>query len=224
MSKGLLRKGSIGKDLISPVGDARRAAVFLDKDGTLIEDVPYNVDPDLVVFTPHALAALLMLTRAGYALVVVTNQSGLASGRFSTDEFFALRHALTRRLREEGGIELAGFQFCPHAPDAGGDPICLCRKPAPGMLEQAAVAGGFDLSRSWMIGDILDDIEAGRRAGCRTVLLDVGNETVWRMSSLRVPDYRCPDLLGAARVITDAGFGIDTFGGGRRSSPLAVTQ
>jgi histidinol phosphatase-like enzyme len=69
------------------------------------------------------------------------------------------------------------------------------------MLRQAASDHGVDLERSWMIGDILDDVEAGRRAGCRTVLLDVGNETVWRMSALREPHHRCPDLLHAADLI-----------------------
>jgi histidinol-phosphate phosphatase family protein len=231
LREGSLREGSISQDRIhdaptseAAIHDPRRAAVFLDKDGTLIEDVPYNVDPDLVVFTPHALSALVLLARAGYALVVVTNQSGLAHGRFSAAGFSVLRRALTRRLRQEAGIELAGFQFCPHAPDASGDPVCLCRKPAPGMLEQAAVASGFDLSRSWMIGDILDDIEAGRRAGCRTVLLDVGNETVWRMTALRQPNYRCADLLEAARIITGAGFGIGTVGVGRHATRFSVAQ
>jgi hypothetical protein len=83
-------------------------------------------------------------------------------------------------------------------------PGCLCRKPAPGLLRQAARAHRIDLQRSWMIGDILDDIEAGRRAGCRPVLLDVGSETVWRMSPLRTPHHRAPNLLEAARAIIAA--------------------
>ena len=180
---------------------AGRPAVFLDKDGTLIEDVPYNVDPELVVFTRHALPALAMLSGAGFALVVVTNQPGLESGRFSPGQFETLQRALVERLREEGGIELDGFEVCPHLPDAQGQPVCACRKPAPGMIERCATANGFDLSRSWMVGDILNDIEAGRRAGCRTVLLDVGSETLWEMSPLREPHHRCADLLEAARVI-----------------------
>ena len=81
---------------------------------------------------------------------------------------------------------------------------CLCRKPAPGLLHQAARTRNLDLARSWMVGDILDDVEAGRRAGCRSVLLDVGHETVWRLSPLRTPHFRAGDLLEAARHIVAA--------------------
>ena len=179
---------------------AARPAVFIDKDGTLIVDVPYNVDAALLRFTPHALEGLQLLDRAGYALVVVTNQPGIAAGRFTRAEFARLQHALVTRVWQEAGVELAGFYTCPHAPAAPAT-ACLCRKPAPGMLRQAALAHGFDLGRSWMIGDILDDVEAGRRAGCRSVLLDVGNETEWRRSPLREPQHRAADLLEAARHI-----------------------
>ena len=179
---------------------AARPAVFIDKDGTLIVDVPYNVDAALLRFTPHALEALQLLDRAGYALVVVTNQPGIAAGRFTRAEFARLQHALVTRVLHVAGVELAGFYTCPHAPAAPAS-ACLCRKPAPGMLRQAALAHRFDLGRSWMIGDILDDVEAGRRAGCRSVLLDVGNETEWRRSPLREPQHRAADLLDAARHI-----------------------
>ena len=92
---------------------------------------------------------------------------------------------------------LGGFYYCPHLPDAG----CGCRKPEPGLLERAARERGIDLAVSWMIGDILDDIEAGRRAGCRTILLDVGNETEWRLSDARRPDHVAADLAEAAQII-----------------------
>jgi histidinol-phosphate phosphatase family protein len=187
-----------------PLPPSGRRAVFLDKDGTLVVDVPYNVDPARVRFTPHALEALRLLDDAGFALFVVTNQPGLASGRFSRAEFAHLQQALTARVRAEAGVELAGFYACPHAPAASAALACLCRKPAPGMLRQAARAHRIDLARSWMVGDILDDVEAGRRAGCRSVLLDVGNETIWRLSPLREPTHRATDLLDAARFIVDA--------------------
>ena len=188
-------------DLPATLRARTRRVVFIDKDGTLVVDVPYNVDPARLHFTPHALEGLRALQRAGYALVVVTNQPGLAAGRYSRAEFARLQRALGERLRREGGIELAGFYTCPHAPAPSPALACLCRKPAPGMLRQAALTHGFDLRRSWMVGDILDDIEAGHRAGCRAVLLDVGNETVWRRSPLREPDHRVSDLLEAARLI-----------------------
>jgi histidinol-phosphate phosphatase family protein len=184
--------------------DGGAPAVFLDKDGTLVENVPFNVDPTLLRFTAKAPEALRLLSHAGYALAVVTNQPGIAGGRFSKAAFDILRRSLVDRIRDEAGVAVAAFEFCPHLPDPSGRPACACRKPQPGMLERAALAGRFDLSRSWMIGDILDDVEAGRRAGCRTVLLDVGNETQWQWSPIRVPDLRCGDLLEAATLIAGA--------------------
>ena len=186
-----------------PVPPARRghAAIFIDKDGTLVEDVPYNVDPERLRFAPHALEGLRLLASAGFPLVVVSNQPGLAAGYFTRAEFGRLRHALTERIRLEAGVDLAGIFVCPHAPAANVGTSCLCRKPAPGLLRQAAVVHGLDLARCWVVGDILDDVEAGRRVGCRSVLLDVGNETEWRLSPLRTPHYRCADLLDAAQAI-----------------------
>jgi len=181
---------------------AARPAVFIDKDGTLIVDVPYNVDAALLRFTPHALEGLQLLDRAGYALVVVTNQPGIAAGRFTRAEFARLQHALVTRVWQEAGVELAGFYTCPHAPAAPAT-ACLCRKPAPGMLRQAALAHGFDLGRSWMIGDILDDVEAGERAGCHTVLVDRGNETRWRAGRLRTPRAIVYDFADAVSFILD---------------------
>jgi D-glycero-D-manno-heptose 1,7-bisphosphate phosphatase len=180
-----------------------RPAIFLDKDGTLIEDVPYNVDPARLVFTAGALPALALLAEAGYALVVVTNQPGLASGRFSRSDFALLERALMRRVLDEAGVDIAAVYACPHAPAVGRSPACLCRKPAPGLLRRASLEQRLDLTRSWMVGDILDDIEAGRRAGCRTVLLDVGHETLWRLSPLRTPHHRCRDLFEAAQLIVE---------------------
>jgi histidinol-phosphate phosphatase family protein len=178
-----------------------QAAVFLDKDGTLVENVPYNVDPALLRFTRGAIGALQLLADAGYRLFVVSNQPGIALGRFDTAALARLREALDDRLRSHG-VQLAGFYTCPHAPATDDAmPGCDCRKPAPGLLRRAAEEHDIDLSRSWMVGDILDDIEAGRRAGCRTVLLDVGNETVWRSGPLREPHCRATDLLAAARLM-----------------------
>lgn len=174
----------------------QRRAVFLDKDGTLVVDVPYNVDPARLRFTPGALPALRVLQAAGYALVIVSNQPGLALGRFDVPAWTRLQAALLQRLRA-AGLVIDGLYWCPHAPAAG----CGCRKPAAGLLRQAAQDHRLDLARSWMVGDILDDVEAGRRAGCRSVLLDVGHETVWAPGVDRVPGYRAADLLDAARYI-----------------------
>lgn len=170
-----------------------RPAVFIDKDGTLVENVPYNVDPARLSFRPGALAALQALDAQGFALLVVTNQSGLAQGLFSRAQFARLQAALEARLLDEAGIRLLGVEVCPHAPGPTGAPRCLCRKPAPGMLQRAACRHGLDLARSWMVGDILDDVEAGHRAGCRSILLDSGGETLWRRTPMREPDIACDD-------------------------------
>jgi D-glycero-D-manno-heptose 1,7-bisphosphate phosphatase len=208
---------------LSVPASASRPAVFLDKDGTLVEDVPYNVDPARLVFTAGALPALALLAEAGYALVVVTNQPGLASGRFSRSDFALLERALMRRGRDEAGVDIAAVYACPHAPAVGRSPACLCRKPAPGLLRRASLEMRLDLARSWMVGDTLDDIEAGRRAGCRTVLLDVGHETLWRMSPLRTPHHRCGDLFEAAQRIVEA-TGEHLDASPRRASALAATE
>jgi len=176
-------------------------AVFLDKDGTLIVNASYVADPRRLRFARNALAALRQLDLAGYALIVITHQPQLATGPFTMLEFAALRRTLIGRVRDEASVSLAGFYACPHAPGANGEPRCGCRKPMPGLLRAAALAHGLDLEHCWMVGDSLNDIEAGRRAGCRTVLLDVGNETEWRVSPLRTPHRRCADLLDAAQFI-----------------------
>lgn len=185
-------------------GAARlRAGLFIDKDGTLIENVPYNVDPALLRFMPGAGEALAQLQRAGLALVIVTNQSGLARGRFTRAEFARLQHVLLQRLQDEFGVAIDDLVLCPHAPDADGRPACLCRKPAPGMLISMAHRHGLDLTRCWMLGDTLDDVEAGHRAGGGGLLFDSGGETVWRRSPLREPDAVFTDWAAVARYLLD---------------------
>ncbi|OWQ90005.1 hypothetical protein CDN98_05845 [Roseateles terrae] len=164
-----------------------RPCLFLDKDGTLIENVPYNVDPAKLRFMPGAGEALAQLREAGLSLVIVTNQAGIAKGLFTRAQFARLQEVLLRRLQEEFGVVIDDVAVCPHSPDAKGRPACLCRKPAPGMLIRAARAHHLDLARSWMVGDILDDVEAGHRAGARGLLFDSGGETEWRRSPLREP-------------------------------------
>ncbi len=179
------------REMQRPVARAPlRPAVFIDKDGTLVENLPHNTDPRLLRFVPGAGEALARLQAAGLALVIVTNQSGLARGRFTRAEFARLQQILLQRLQEEFGVCIVGVEVCPHGPDSEGRPACLCRKPAPGMLIRAAQRHGLDLKRSWMVGDTLDDVEAGHRAGAGGLLLDSGAETVWRRSPLREPDER----------------------------------
>jgi D-glycero-D-manno-heptose 1,7-bisphosphate phosphatase len=182
----------------------KQPAVFLDKDGTLVEDIPYRADLHGIRFLPDVFAGLRLLKRAGYALVIVTNQSGVAHGYFSEQALARLQESLLRKLFD-AGIPLDGFYYCPHHPDGVVERYavhCPCRKPKPGLLMQAASDLLIDMARSWMIGDILHDVEAGRWAGCRTVLLNNGHETEWHLTEKRWPDHVAKTLLEAARVIT----------------------
>jgi histidinol-phosphate phosphatase family protein len=186
--------------------DGGLKVVFLDKDGTLIEDVPYNVDPRKIRLAAGAAEGLTALHESGYALIVVSNQSGVAHGHFVEPALREVERALRRQLAAFG-VPLAGFYYCPHHPQGKVAPYaaaCRCRKPAPGMLRRAAADLGINLGESWMVGDILDDIEAGRRAGCRTVLINNGNETEWRRGRRRRPHHIAADLAEAARLILDA--------------------
>jgi D,D-heptose 1,7-bisphosphate phosphatase len=181
----------------------KQPAVFLDKDGTLIEDVPYSVDPDRVQLCQGASEGLRSLHAAGYRLIVISNQSGVARGFFPEVGLVAIEQTL-RQLLAAVDVPLTGFYYCPHHPDgliAAYAIDCTCRKPQPGLLLQAAAEHAIDLERSWFIGDILHDVEAGRRAGCRTVLIDNGNETEWLLSPQRLPHHVVSDLSAAARVI-----------------------
>jgi len=188
-------------------------AIFLDKDGTLVDDLPYNVEPQRITLCSGAGPALRLLARLDYRLFVVTNQAGIAFGRLRETDMDTVYDRLQDLLRGEK-LALDGFYYCPHHPDGGVAPYaadCHCRKPMPGLLLKAAHEHGIDLRSSWMIGDILHDVEAGNRAGCRTVLIDNGNETEWRLGPRRVPTRMAPDLYTAAVLIASHA---DTRNGG----------
>lgn len=181
-------------------------AVFLDKDGTLIDNLPYNADPERIRLTKGAGAALKRLQQLGFRLFVVSNQSGIARGLID-DSAMANVFARIEQLLRPDAVALDGFYYCPHWPHgavARYAHACDCRKPAPGMLLRAAREHQLSLASCWMVGDILDDIEAGRRAGCRTVLIDNGNETEWHAGSLRRPHRHAGDLPHAAQLIAQS--------------------
>jgi histidinol-phosphate phosphatase family protein len=171
-------------------------AVFIDKDGTLIHDVPYNVDPKNVQLTMRAGRALRRMKNAGYQLIVVSNQSGVARGLFEEKDLLPINRQI-QTLLAPYGVKVDAFYYCPHGPDDG----CKCRKPMPGMILRAARDNAVDPQISWMIGDILNDVEAGNRAGCRTIHVDNGNETEWIRSDCRQPLYSVKDLAEAAEII-----------------------
>ncbi|WP_408096185.1 D-glycero-alpha-D-manno-heptose-1,7-bisphosphate 7-phosphatase [Peredibacter sp. HCB2-198] len=170
-------------------------AIFFDKDGTLIEDVPFNVDVSKIKFSNGADFAIQKLKDL-FQFHIVTNQKGIALGLFQEIDLTFVRNKMAHMFQELGG-ELHGFHYCPHGPEDG----CECRKPGSLMLEKAAKEHGIILQRSWMIGDILDDIEAGKRAGCKTILINNGHETEWVMNEFREPDHVAQDLFGAALII-----------------------
>lgn len=153
-----------------------RGCVFLDRDGVLNEEVDYLHDPDRVVLVEGAAAAVAALGAAGLAVVVATNQAGIARGMYTERELGAVT-ARIGELLAAAGARLDGTYFCPHHPDAGVGAYrraCRCRKPAPGMLEQAAAELGLDLARSAMVGDKESDLAAARAAGCDAVLVRTG--------------------------------------------------
>jgi D-glycero-D-manno-heptose 1,7-bisphosphate phosphatase len=149
----------------------RGRGVFLDRDGTILDLVPYLHDPDSVRLVPGAAEALRALGQAGWARVLVTNQSGIARGWFTAGDVERVHERMMALLRMEGA-DLEAIEYCPHHPDFTG--TCACRKPASGMLERAAGALGIDCAGSWVIGDRIEDILAGRALGCRGILVMTG--------------------------------------------------
>ena len=156
----------------------KRRAVFLDRDGTLMEEVNYCNDPATVQAIPGAGETLSLLREQGWLTVIVTNQSGLAKGLITPAQYDAVNAELLRQL--DGGID--AIYFCADHPDQPTER----RKPQPGMLLEAAIDLEIDLARSWMIGDKPIDVACGRNAGCRTMLVRTG--------------------YGAAQTETDADF------------------
>jgi D-glycero-D-manno-heptose 1,7-bisphosphate phosphatase len=178
-------------------------AVFLDKDGTLIEDVPYNVDPTHIRLLPGVAEGLQTLHQAGFRLIVVSNQAGVARGYFEEEALEAMIKRL-RQMLAASNVPLAGFYYCPHHPEGKVSRyamVCDCRKPAPGLILRAAEEHDIDLKQSWFVGDILNDIEAGQRAGCRTILIGNGHGTGWLQPLLPQPHYVVADMVAAAARI-----------------------
>jgi D-glycero-D-manno-heptose 1,7-bisphosphate phosphatase len=151
-----------------------RPAIFLDRDGVVIEDVHYLASPEQVELVPGSADAIAALNRAGWPVVVVTNQSGVARGLFAAEMVDAV-HAHLSALLAGYGARVEAYYFCPHYPTADVESYrvdCTCRKPKPGMLLRAAADLGLDLDRSWMIGDRASDLEAGAAASADATVLD----------------------------------------------------
>lgn len=179
--------------------------VFLDKDGTLVKDVPYNVAIEKIKFYPDIFRPLQQLCQAGYKLIVISNQSGISKGYFIESELIRAFDFLTTYLGNQA-IPIMDYYYCPHA-EVSGEEACTCRKPQPGLLLQAAQEHAIDLSGSWMIGDIMADVAAGQAAGCKTILLDRDQHygtAVYDTEYSNRPDYVCGDFFGVwSTIIND---------------------
>ena len=153
-----------------------RPAVFLDRDGTLIEEAGYLDRLERLVFYPYSIDAVRLLNRAGFAVVIITNQAGVARGIFP-ESFVGEAHGHVTQKLELGGARVDGFYYCPHHPEASVEQYrqsCECRKPQPGMLRQAAGDLNLDLARSFVIGDRWHDLRAGAAVGARGILVRTG--------------------------------------------------
>jgi D-glycero-D-manno-heptose 1,7-bisphosphate phosphatase len=179
-----------------------KRAVFIDRDGTINEEKEYLYRSDEFVFIPGVPQAIRMFNEAGFLVIVVTNQSGVARGYYTEEDVLQL-HRHIASLLEHQGAHVDAWYFCPHHPSGRGSYAlpCRCRKPQPGMLMEAAVHFGIDLESSIMIGDKVIDLQAGDAAGCRSVLVRTGyglrEETNCR-SGVDVYD----NLLAAAESLT----------------------
>jgi len=184
--------------------EGKRRAVFVDRDGTLNVNIDYLSDPAGYQLYPGVAEGLRMLRQAGYFLVVITNQSGIGRGLF-TEEALERVHGRMRELLAREGASIDALYFCPHRPDEG----CACRKPGTALFERAAREHGIELGRSFVIGDMGLDIEAGRRMGARTALVPEPrnrDRTLKEMEGWGFrPDFIGPDFLSAVRWILDAG-------------------
>jgi D-glycero-D-manno-heptose 1,7-bisphosphate phosphatase len=181
-----------------------REAVFLDRDGTLIEEVHYLSSPEQVRLIPGAAEAVRRVNEAGVLVVVVTNQAGVARGYFPESRVAEV-HAHLSALLAERGAKIDAYYHCPHHPTEGVGAYrvaCDCRKPKPGLLLTAAREMGIDLARSWMIGDKLCDAKAGEAAGCHTLLVRTGHGR---------------DLPNDANAVADVGEAVTMLLGERRA-------
>ena len=188
-----------------------RRAVFIDRDGTISEEVGYVNHPTRYRVFPYSAEAVKLLNDAGLLAVLVTNQAGVARGYFA-EEMVGAVHDLLRRELERGGARLDAVYYCPHHPSVGEPPYradCDCRKPRPGLIRRAADELGIDLAGSWTVGDRYGDVELARRAGTRSAFVlsgyGLGEWEHQRAAWPHQPDLVADDLLDAVRKILKEG-------------------
>ena len=174
-------------------------AIFLDRDGTIIEDIGYINSPQQIKFIPGAIEAIKTFNEAGFIVVVITNQAGVARGLVTEDMLQTIDKTMHKWLLH-GGAHLDGIYYCPHHPEHGVYPYkqqCECRKPHPGLIKKAQKDFNIDLAQSYMIGDKATDIEAGKKAGTKTVFVLSGRGKEERANLKEPPDHISVDLAAA---------------------------
>ena len=177
-----------------------RIAVFLDRDGTLIEDPGYLADPRKVRLLPGAAEALNELEAAGCARIVISNQSGIGRSHYQVADFLAVQREVERQLATQGAtIDL--ILWCPHGPEDG----CTCRKPGTALHREGAARLGVALEGSWCIGDRPSDLEPARELGGRAILVATGEGLAHRARALALGALVADDLAAAARLVTSTG-------------------
>ena len=180
-------------------------AVFLDRDGTIVEDPGYLDSCDKVRFLPGVSKAIKLLKESGFKVIVITNQSGVARGYFTEETVKEINKYICQSLVEEG-TSIDRIYYCPHHIEGVIERYkkdCYCRKPEPGMVEEAAREFDIDLKKSFVIGDKGSDIEAGHRAGCRTILLAREKPLNKGREMARVPHHVAPDLYEAVKWLLE---------------------
>lgn len=185
-----------------------KRAVFLDRDGTLNTDVGYLHRLEDLELYPWTTDAVRLLKRAGYTLVIVTNQSGIAQGLIDPG-FITICHEEMRRRLQRGGADLDALYYCPHHPRgivAGLNVDCRCRKPSPGMIEDAVRDHGIDPKQSWVVGDKWLDVQLGQGVGARSILVRTGwgAEHEQKRPPGQHVDAICDNLMHAVSVILGA--------------------
>ncbi len=184
-----------------------RRAVFIDRDGTLSEEVGYVNHPSRFHLFPYSAEAIRLLQENGWLAIVITNQAGVARGYFSEEMVLEVHDLLKRGLAVDGA-RLDAIYYCAHHPSVGQPPYrldCDCRKPRPGLIRAAIADFAVDLSRSWMVGDRYSDIELARNAGVRSAFVLTGyGRGEWEQQSggwLHQPDLVSENLLEAVQRI-----------------------
>ncbi|KAB2946554.1 MAG: putative HAD-hydrolase [Candidatus Methanoperedens nitroreducens] len=181
-----------------------KKAVFLDRDGVLTQEPPYYAHKvDELEFIPRSPDAIRILNKNNYAVIIVSNQSGIARGYYPEEDTAIFNKAMEKKLAETGS-HIDTIYYCPHHPEAKIERYrvnCDCRKPRPGMLKRAEKELNIDLKQSFMVGDRMSDIEAGKRAECKTILVRTGYNSGQSKENEIICDYVANDLYNAVEYI-----------------------